>query len=1002
MNSPKVVAALGLILIFSVFLTACGGGSSKTPPPPPGPPTITTSTLTNGVITRMYLNSNGSPVSLFATGGTGSYTWSISSGSLPPGLSLNSQTGTISGMPTAVQAGGFPFTAMVTDAALMTATASLNIYIEGLVSITPTVLPSGSVGVAYSQTLTASGGLPPYTWGGSPFTCGQPPPQPNLPAGLTLNTSTGVISGTPTTNGSPTNVAIQVCDSETSPGIPATGFSNFTITIMTITTASLPSGFVNMPYNFTLMENGGVKPWTWSIVSGSLPTGMTLSGAGVLSGTPTQAGNFPVTVKVTDGEKPNAAVATASFVLGVYQGSQLIINTTGLPTSGVEGMPYSGSLMASGGVAPYNWSIISGSLPPGLSLDPATCTNSSVPCIVSGTPTTVGPFNFTVQALDSGSPQQPASAPLKILITGSPLVITTTTLPAGNVGVPYSATLMASGGLKPYTWSITNGSLPAGLNLDPTTCTKSSVPCVISGTPTSAGTFPFTAQVQDSGSPQQTVPAQLSIVITSLGNSTLNGNYVFTFSGYNSGTPVVMAGSFVADGKGGLTSGVLDYNDGTGEPVNGSGSPIPQTIQAGAGSVYNITPNGLGTMMITTDKMVFQLAIAIRNDGSGRLIQSDTTNPNAYGSGAIMPNTPLSQGEQFPLCGSHVALGFFGYDNTLITRYAGAGTFQFDPSTCVDVESGVMDTDDGGSLSSPTFTGAFNQLDNPTSRGITGLTLNPGGRHFYAFYLVSSSDRKTNRLFWVATEPASKPAALNLWSALQQVSPPAGWNNSNLAGGTAVAELSALDTTPAVDVTAGLFAGTGSSSNNCQNNNFDSATFNYDENQGGTSSLQQTSSGTYCVDKNTGRVTLTAFNAGPFATPPVFYLVKTNQAFVVGTDAAVTSGYLEPQTGSPFSNSSLFGLYAGGAITPVTANVTNGVTSLVADGNGDINGTENTSGPGGPNQQQFTYTYTVDATGRAVVQQSGTTIGIAYVISPTKFVLLPTTDVNPALSIIGQ
>ncbi len=78
------------------------------------------------------------------------------------------------------------------------------------------------------------------------------------------------------------------------------------------------------------------------------------------------------------------------------------------------------------------------------------------------------------------------------------------------------------------------------------------------------------------------------------------------------------------------------------------------------------------------------------------------------------------------------------------------------------------------------------------------------------------------------------------------------------------------------------------------------------------------------------------------------------------------------------------------------------MTWLLADGSGNINGTSNTSGTGGPGTQNFTYTYAVDNTGRTVVQQNGTTIGIAYVISATKFVLLPTTDPNPALSILGQ
>src|SRR5271166_530280 len=130
MNSPKVVVSLGLALIFSVILTACGGGSS-TPPAPAGPPTLETQTLPGGVVNQNY------SAILSAIGGTGAYTWSISSGSLPPGLTLNSSQGVISGTPTAVQKGGNIFPAQVTNAKGPPATANLSIYIKGVVSITP-------------------------------------------------------------------------------------------------------------------------------------------------------------------------------------------------------------------------------------------------------------------------------------------------------------------------------------------------------------------------------------------------------------------------------------------------------------------------------------------------------------------------------------------------------------------------------------------------------------------------------------------------------------------------------------------------------------------------------------------------------------------------------------------------------------------------------------------------------------------------------------------------
>ena len=232
-----------------------------------------------------YFNGNGATLS--ATGGTGAYTWSLASGSLPPGLSLSAQ-GLITGTPTTL--GNYPFTVQVTDAKGLSSTKPLGIYIEGVVSITPAVLPTGTPGVSYTNSdgspvqLAATGGLAPYTWCvvESSGTCDNGTGGA-LPPGLSMSTS-GVISGTPITDGIPTTFTVQVTDSETYPGVGAIGTASFSITVMSIVTTSLPFGYINVAYTGTLTVAGGIQPYSWTAMN--LPAGLSWI-------PPARAPNFP-------------------------------------------------------------------------------------------------------------------------------------------------------------------------------------------------------------------------------------------------------------------------------------------------------------------------------------------------------------------------------------------------------------------------------------------------------------------------------------------------------------------------------------------------------------------------------------------------------------------------------------------------------------------------------------------------------------------------------------
>ena len=358
-------------------------------------------------------------------------------------------------------------------------------------NITTTSLPSATLNYTYSTTLGASGGVTPYAWS---ITSG------SLPPGLNLDPTSGVISGMTTMVGS-YPFTVQVSDSQTPPATASAPLSitvNATLTQLSIVTTSLPSGTQNQTYSAMLAATGGLTPYTWNVTAGSLPAGLSLnSSTGAITGTPSGGGTSNFTVQVADAELP-PATASAQLSITITPAVPLRITTTSLP-SGFVGTAYSAMLTAVGGVYPYTWAITDGSLPNGLHLNASTGA-------ITGTPTTVGTPNFTVQVADSETPPVTASAQLSITITVVPLRITTTSLPYGVFGTPYSAMLTAAGGVYPYTWTITAGSLPAGLSLNGSTG-------AITGTPTGGGASIFTVQVADSESPPQTATAQLSISI---------------------------------------------------------------------------------------------------------------------------------------------------------------------------------------------------------------------------------------------------------------------------------------------------------------------------------------------------------------------------------------------------------------------------------------------------------------------------------------------------------
>ncbi|HYG75303.1 MAG TPA: putative Ig domain-containing protein [Planctomycetota bacterium] len=289
------------------------------------PVTVTPLTLPGGVVYSAYNQT------IAITGGTGTATFAVTTGSLPTGVSLNSTTGVLNGSPSAT--GTFNFTITATDSATATGQQAYTVIITApTIVLAPATLPAGAIGSPLNAQLSATGGLAPYTFS---IASGA------LPAGVALSPA-GVLSGIPTAGGT-FNVSITATDSSLGTG-PYSSTKAYLLTVgaptITLAPATLPFTNTGAAYSQTLTASGGTAPYTFAVTAGSLPAGLSLSAAGVISGWATASGLATFTVTATDsssGSGPFTGSAQMSILVNSAPG--LASAPTATPNPAITNQP---------------------------------------------------------------------------------------------------------------------------------------------------------------------------------------------------------------------------------------------------------------------------------------------------------------------------------------------------------------------------------------------------------------------------------------------------------------------------------------------------------------------------------------------------------------------------------------------------------------------------------------------------------------------------------------
>lgn len=400
-------------------------------------------------------------ITLSRVGGLGPYSYTVIGGSLPDGLSLNASTGEITGTPTTP--GAYALTIRATDALDQTRDTVLSgTVVTNLDLSHASATKLGNVSLALTNTATRTGGTAPFEY---EITSG------TLPPGLSMSEASGTVSGTPT-QAFDAVVIITVTDDD---GFTDTSTVTYDINAYPSISGSLQRGMVGKAYSRTFTGSGGHTPYVWSVTNP--PTSVSMnSGSGVLSGTPSVAGSYSTVVTLTD---DIGAQETLSGSLEIAAALDISGSYTAEPTRNLAYPTFTANVV--GGWPPFTFDISVGSLPLGLTLHATEGT-------ITGTPATQANYTATLRVTDAEGSTDTMAVNINVqgdvtIAGGIPALGTTTVAFTGD-------NLSVSGGLAPYTWSISAGALPTGLSMNTSTGD-------ITGTPTVAGAYAFTIRATD-------------------------------------------------------------------------------------------------------------------------------------------------------------------------------------------------------------------------------------------------------------------------------------------------------------------------------------------------------------------------------------------------------------------------------------------------------------------------------------------------------------------------